>query len=101
MKHIIKMNMLSGRQRLELLTEAVANSLNLSKILLLRGSKSNNIGRYNLWDGKEYNWKDLLTRKMQGLYVVNLSAKGGDDKSTFYTSLGYNKTEPVSIGESF
>ena len=28
-----KMNMLSGKQRLELLTEAVANSLNLSKDL--------------------------------------------------------------------
>ena len=61
-----KMNMLSGRQRLELLTEAVANSLNLSKDLAFDRIKSNNIGRYNLWDGKEYNWKDLLTRKMRG-----------------------------------
>ena len=60
------MNMLSGRQRLELLTEAVANSLNLSKDLAFDRIKSNNIGRYNLWDGKEYNWKDLLTRKMRG-----------------------------------
>ena len=96
-----KMNMLSGKQRLELLTEAVANSLNLSKDLAFERIKSNNIGRYNLWDGKEYNWKDLLTRKNAGLYVVNLSAKGGDDKSTFYTSLGYNKTEPISIGDPF
>ena len=96
-----KMNMLSGKQRLELLTEAVANSLNLSKDLAFERIKSNNIGRYNLWDGKEYNWKDLLTRKNAGFYVVNLSAKGGDDKSTFYTSLGYNKTEPISIGDPF
>ncbi len=96
-----KMNMLSGKQRLELLTEAVANSLNLSKDLAFERIKSNNIGRYNLWDGKEYNWKDLLTRKNAGLYVVNLSAKGGDDKSTFYTSLGYNKTEPISIANPF
>nr|WP_305050008.1 TonB-dependent receptor plug domain-containing protein [Elizabethkingia bruuniana] len=96
-----KMNMLSGKQRLELLTEAVANSLNLSKDLAFERIKSNKIGRYNLWDGKEYNWKDLLTRKNAGLYVVNLSAKGGDDKSTFYTSLGYNKTEPISIGDPF
>ncbi|MEW7305371.1 SusC/RagA family TonB-linked outer membrane protein [Elizabethkingia anophelis] len=96
-----KMNMLSGRQRLELLTEAVANSLNLSKDLAFDRIKSNNIGRYNFWDGKEYNWKDLLTRKNAGLYVVNLSATGGDDKSAFYTSVGYNKTEPVSIANPF
>lgn len=54
-----------------------------------------------MWDGKEYNWKDLLTRKNAGLYVVNLSATGGDDKSAFYTSIGYNKTEPVSIANPF
>ncbi|WP_407499783.1 SusC/RagA family TonB-linked outer membrane protein [Elizabethkingia anophelis] len=96
-----KMSMLSGAQRLELLTEAVAHTLNSTNDVALARIKSDNIGRFNLWDGKEYDWTSLLTRKNAGLYVVNLSATGGDDKSTFYTSLGYNKTEPISIGDPF
>ncbi|HFK5575366.1 TPA: TonB-dependent receptor plug domain-containing protein, partial [Elizabethkingia anophelis] len=96
-----KINMLSGAQRLELLTEAVAHTLNSTNDVALARIKSDNIGRFNLWDGKEYDWRGLLTNKNAGLYVVNFSATGGDDKSTFYTSLGYNKTEPISIGDPF
>ncbi|WP_407482193.1 SusC/RagA family TonB-linked outer membrane protein [Elizabethkingia meningoseptica] len=96
-----KISMLSGAQRLELLTEAVANTLNSTNEVAFARIKANNIGGYNLWDGREYDWKNLLTNKNASIYVVNLSATGGDDKSTFYTSLGYNKTEPVSIGDPF
>ena len=96
-----KLKMLSASDRLNLLTEAISNSFALTKEEGLQRIEKENIGSYNLWDGKEHNWGNLLRVKDAPSYVINLSASGGDEKSSFYTSIGYNKTTPVYLGGSF
>ena len=50
---------------------------------------------------KEYNWGKLIKNKDARLTSLNFSAQGGDDKQSFYASLGYNKTEGTVIGADF
>lgn len=48
-----------------------------------------------------YNWSRLLQNKDALVNIINFSATGGDEKSNFYASLGYNKTEGTMIGSEF
>ncbi|AJW64364.1 TonB-dependent Receptor Plug Domain protein [Elizabethkingia miricola] len=98
---VFKYNMVSAQQKLELLQESIMNTFKIDQGAALAKIKNENIGFYNLWDGKDHNWVDLVRHKNAPTYTANLSATGGDDKSTFYTSLGYNKTEPTTIGKPF
>lgn len=45
------------------------------------------------WDGTNTDWGDLVTNKNALLQTYDLSARGGDEKSTFFASFGYNKSE--------
>ena len=96
-----KYKMISAQQKLELLQESLMNTYSWDQATALAQIKSNNLGSYNLWDGKDHNWADLVRHKDAPTYTANISATGGDDKSSFYTSLGYNKTEPTTIGDPF
>lgn len=96
-----KLKMLSGSQRLNLLKNGIANQFNQTQEQAMQTIIDNDLGGYSLWDGNEYGWQDLLTKKNAGLYSVNLNASGGDAKSIFYASLGYNKTESTSIANPF
>ncbi len=46
-------------------------------------------------------WGEVVLNKNAPVYKVNLSASGGDDVSSFYTSLGYHNQEAVVIGNLF
>ncbi|WP_177762402.1 SusC/RagA family TonB-linked outer membrane protein [Flavobacterium sp. I3-2] len=52
--------------------------------------------------GKPVNdWNKMMQNKNALVSIINLSATGGDEKSNFYASLGYNKTEGTVIGSDF
>lgn len=57
----------------------------------------NNLGANNNTD---VDWRDLVTRRAD-FTNFDFSVTGGDQKSTFYTSLGYNKQESPVIGSEF
>jgi TonB-linked SusC/RagA family outer membrane protein len=46
------------------------------------------------------NWRDLVSRTAD-FTNLNFAATGGDQKSTFYTSIGYNKQQSPVIGSAF
>jgi len=48
----------------------------------------------------DVNWRDLVTRTAD-FTNLNFSASGGDQKTTFYTSIGYNKQQSPVIGSQF
>ncbi len=95
---------LTGDQRAELLTEAVYNSFgeangfskdeaaaflkNISPVL-------------DSWDGTDGGWSKALQNKNAPLQSYSLSARGGDELSSFYGSLGYDEMETTVIGGSF
>ena len=97
----LKTRPLTGAEKLELMVEGRANQFNVSKDVALQQIKSLNSNNINRWDGSEYNWTDLLTNKDAPTYSIDLSSSAGDDKSTFYSSLGYNKTEGTGPGINF
>lgn len=96
-----KYKMVTAQQKLELLQESLMNTNKYDQAAALAQIKNANLGSYNLWDGKDHNWMDLVRHKDAPTYTANISATGGDDKSSFYTSLGYNKTEPTTISSPF
>ena len=93
-----KRRFLTGEQRFDLLKVAVSNAFgvpveNAGDVIL-----ENELAGANLWVNRgrvSTNWYDTLTNKNASLYNVDFSASGGDDKGTFYASLGYNRTEPT------
>lgn len=102
---------LSGQEKLDYLLEAFNNTNNGGGAFdpnavyqqLITASPGTTIPLQNWVNaGKpNYNWNDLLQNKDALISIVNLSATGGDDKSSFYASLGYNKTEGSMIGTDF
>jgi len=57
----------------------------------------------NVWGGNtnaNFNWLDAVTRKGQQSQY-NLSASGGDNKTTFYLSGGYFKQDGTTIATDF
>jgi len=59
---------------------------------------------YNNWmnDGSpEGNWENALKNENAPVFNANVSASGGDEISSFYASVGYNKTESTVQGPVF
>ena len=98
---------LTGAQRKELYLEAVYNSYGVANGFTEDGAYdfvvTNNLdgGRLQSWDNREGDWASAITNKNAPVTNINLSATGGDDNSTFYASLGYNKTEATVIVSDF
>ena len=98
---------LTGAQRKELYLEAVYNSYGVANGFTEDGAYdfvvANNLdgGRLQSWDNREGDWASAITNKNAPVTNINLSATGGDDNSTFYASLGYNKTEATVIVSDF
>ncbi|MGB8489433.1 MAG: TonB-dependent receptor [Bacteroidales bacterium] len=94
---------LTGAQRKELFLESVYNTYGANNDFDLSGAYNfvveNNLddGALAAWNGIEPNWAGAMTNKNAPVTMINLSATGGDDVSTFYASLGYNKTESTAI----
>ncbi len=53
------------------------------------------------WNGKDGNWANLVANKNAPIRNFNISATGGDKLSSFYISVGYDKTEATVIGSDF
>ncbi|MGO4821459.1 MULTISPECIES: SusC/RagA family TonB-linked outer membrane protein [unclassified Flavobacterium] len=104
---------LTGAQRKELYLDAVYNTYGASKGFNRAGAEGfllgtqegldidNNFAGMQYWDGKEGNWAEILKNKDAVLRTFDISASGGDEKSTFNLSLGYNKTDATVIGSDF
>lgn len=106
----VKRHPLTGAQKKELLAEALFNQYGATQGFTKENAiawaaqdatMKSRIGGVQYWDGTEYDWPGLLSRPNALAQTYDLSASGGADKSTFYASLGYNKTEPTVIGSPF
>lgn len=102
---------LTGEEKYQLLLEAYNNTFNQGGSFDEQAVYEQLIKRYPsqttaLQDwieaGKPINnWRDAMTNKDAMVSILNFSATGGDEKSNFYASLGYNKTEATVIGADF
>ncbi len=103
----MKRHGLTAAQKYELLTEALVNSYGAAYGVTpenaIAFASANGIdGGAGLWDGtSEYDWEGLLQRKNALTTTADLSISGGEGKSTYYASLGHNKTEATVIGPAF
>ena len=110
--------MASGAQKEELFLEAVYNDFgsrygfskdqaysfltaNPTRFTTAVQNHTRNLTAWKNNGSQEYNWDGLLTRKDALYYNLDFNATGGDDKSTFFASLGYNKTESIAFGGEF
>ncbi|MFC6859890.1 SusC/RagA family TonB-linked outer membrane protein [Zunongwangia atlantica] len=103
-----KRTVLTGPQRYELLGEALLNSYGPNGSVQDYGvtTPAEAIGLIPSvdanYDGTSvYNWSDLIKNEDALTQDYNFSATGGDEKGSFYASLGYNKTEATVIGSTF
>ncbi len=85
---------LNATQYLDLTKEGLVNSGATQAQIDMR---LNQLGANSNTD---VNWRDLVTRSAS-FTNLNFSASGGDQKTTFYTSIGYNKQESPVIGSDF
>ncbi|WP_306353240.1 SusC/RagA family TonB-linked outer membrane protein [Flavobacterium sp. '19STA2R22 D10 B1'] len=100
---------LTGNQRKELFLEAIYNTYGAANNF----TKDQAIGYYNdnsqsldgnrlkNWNGVDGNWTRELENKDATIQTYDISASGGDDKSTFNASLGLNKTDATVVGADF
>jgi TonB-linked SusC/RagA family outer membrane protein len=98
--------MLTAQQRFELYSEGLFNDnpSTFSSISDAGDYILANVGSYTTWDANgrpDSNWADAITNDNAPIQEHNFSASGGDEKSTFYASLGYMKQEATVIGASF
>lgn len=102
-------DVLIGAQKEELFLESIYNSFGetfgFSKDEAYEWAQANGLtGDLDDWIGAgrpEANWEEAITNKNAPMYNLNFSASGGDKTSSFYVSLGYNKTESIVVGCDF
>lgn len=102
---------LSGAQRFELYNEGVYNSYGeaygFSEDEAWEFANNNDLygaSQYRDWIdmGKpDIKWENAMANKDAPVARATLSASGGDERSNFYASLGYNQTEATVIGGEF
>lgn len=104
---------LTGAERKELYLDAVFNTYGASKGFARNGTEGfllgtteglgidDNFAGLQYWDGQEGDWANILKNKDAVLRTFDISASGGDEKSTFNLSLGYNKTDATVVGGDF
>nr|WP_297307124.1 SusC/RagA family TonB-linked outer membrane protein [uncultured Flavobacterium sp.] len=102
---------LSGQKKMDYALEAFNNTYNGGGVFdydavynqMITAMPNETAGLQNWIDqGKPNNdWSKWLQNKDALVNILNFSATGGDEKSNFYASLGYNKTEGTMIGSDF
>jgi TonB-linked SusC/RagA family outer membrane protein len=98
---------LTGAQRKELFLEAIYNTYGaaygFTEDEAYDFMVDNDLDGGDLvnWNGEEAYWDKVVTNKNAPVTNVSISATGGDDVSSFYASLGYNKTEATTIVSDF
>ncbi|MGC6401854.1 MAG: SusC/RagA family TonB-linked outer membrane protein [Flavobacteriaceae bacterium] len=98
--------MLTAAQRLDLFAEGLHNDnpSTYASIDAARNFIVNNVRAYRTWDAAgrpEANWAEKITNKDAPIEEYSFSASGGDDKSTFFASMGYMKQEATVIASTF
>ena len=98
--------MLTAAQRLELFAEGLFNDSpeEYSSIGAATDYIVGNISSYKTWDeaGRpEAMWADVITNEDAPIQEYSFSASGGDEKNTFFASLGYIDQEATVIGSKF
>ena len=104
-------DVLTGTQREELLLESIYNTFGkkygFEKENTLEWANKVSfwgVDKLNKWieDGRiETDWDKEVKNENAPTYNLTLSASGGDEISSFYASLGYNKTESTIVGSEF
>ncbi|WP_423818131.1 SusC/RagA family TonB-linked outer membrane protein [Salinimicrobium sp. TIG7-5_MAKvit] len=97
---------LTGPQRIDLLRESLVNAYsefgftydNALQLGVDNELLSPAILEYG---GEIYNWSEAIKNEDALLQNYTLSASGGDEKGSFYASVGYNETEATVIGAAF
>lgn len=98
---------LSGEQRFTLYKEAIHNSFDVPEDEAWEFAQDNaltGVSQFQHWidnDRPDISWKEAVRNEKAPLININASARGGTDISSFYASLGYNKTEPTVVGDPF
>ncbi len=117
-KAVKGLKMANGAQKEELFLESLYNdygsSLGFSKDQTydyftqnpqnIPSSAQTAFGLLNDWKNagsQNYNWDKKVENKNALYYNLDFAAQGGDEKSTFYSSIGYNKTESIAFGGDF
>src|SRR5690606_22555088 len=104
----MKRNVLTGPQRYELLSEALVTNYGVNGNINPIGVTVDNAIATLIpsidanYDGvSNYDWSGMIRNEDALLQNYTFSAAGGDELSSFYASLGYNKTEATVIGGDF
>ncbi|MDJ1470142.1 TonB-dependent receptor [Cytophagaceae bacterium DM2B3-1] len=88
--------MLNASQWDELYYESLVNSGDASTI---EEAKKNYPSG---WDGTtNTDWRDVVSNKDAKTYSLDFSVRGGNDKSNYYTSLGYFAQDGVNTGSNY
>ncbi|HEY0679617.1 MAG TPA: TonB-dependent receptor [Chitinophagaceae bacterium] len=85
---------LNAAQWLELTREGLVN------VGATQAQIDNIMNGYGVNSGVDTDWLDLVTRR-GGQQQLNVSASGGNDKTTYFLSLGYFKQEAPVIASDF
>ncbi|MGO4912656.1 SusC/RagA family TonB-linked outer membrane protein [Leeuwenhoekiella sp. W20_SRS_FM14] len=107
-----KRDVLTGAQKVTLLREALVNSygangsqgdfgFTLDNAITTGAGFNLFPAGYTDYNGENYNWSGLVKNEDALIQNYSFSASGGDEISTFYASVGYNKTEATVIGGDF
>ncbi len=98
---------LNGDQRKELFIDGVYNTFGEQEGLTREQAfdwavqNLSQAAPYADWDGVSTNWAKLMTNSNALMQDYSFSASGGNEVSSFYASIGYNKTETTVIGSDF
>ena len=97
-----KRSPLTGDQRYHLLKQGLANQFanrgvtydNAIDFAHTNGLRLNGAENFDSALNNN-NWSELIKNKNAVMTSADISASGGDEKGTYYVSLGYNRTEPT------
>lgn len=93
-----RMRPLNTSEMIELLSEGVINNPDIN--INTQEDALNYLISQGVDPDVNTDWYDLLTRTGQ-FSQYNISASGGSDKSTYYTSFGYYDQEGTSVGTGY
>lgn len=98
--------MLTAEQRLQLFAEGLSNDNpdDYPTHAVAENYIINNVSSYVAWKNAgrpEANWADVITNADAPIQEHSFSASGGDEKGTFFASLGYMEQEATVIASTF
>ncbi len=107
-----KRDVLTGAQRIELTREALVNAYGANGTNGDFGFTTDNAIQLGVdfgllpaatldFDGTDYDWDGEIKNEDALLQNYTFAASGGNEQSSFYASVGYNKTEATVVGAAF